>query len=69
MELFTTFESIYVYIYYIHPELILGITVSVREREQGRFSREGARGSKGEHRGSTMRQCRGAAGMISSVSA
>ena len=71
MELFTTFENIYVYIYYIHPELRLGIAVSVREREQGRFrgSREGARGSKGEHRGSTMRQCRGAAGMISSVSA
>jgi len=45
------------------PNLGLGITVFVREREQGRFrgSSGGARGSTEGARGSTMGQCRGAA--------
>jgi len=53
-----------IYIYYIHPELRIGIAVFDREREQGRFraSTEGARGSREGARGSIIGQCRGAAG-------
>ena len=42
------------------PNLGLRITVFDREREQGRFREQ--RGSSGGARGSTMGQCRGAAG-------
>jgi len=59
-----------IYIIYT-PNLGFGITVSVREREQGRFrgsskgargSTEGVKGSIEGARGSTMGQYRGAAG-------
>jgi len=71
------FHRVYIYIIYT-PNLGLGITVFDQEREQGCFrgSNEGARGStggargstggapreQGGARGSTMGQCRGAAG-------
>ena len=62
------YESTWVRRFYIYiissPNLAFEIAIPGREREQGHFrgSREGAQGSKGEHRGSTMGQCRGAAG-------
>ena len=50
---------IYLYTYYIHPELKNG---DYRSSSGNGSSAALEEGSKGEHRGITMKQCRGVAG-------